>query len=213
VTGARRVAARVTALCLDDVGRLRADRHLATAVRGGLLVDLALSGRLELTEEDVVLDRTPLGWGPADRALADLGALDGRSLDWWLAHSRLGPADVAAALVDDGSWEPVGRHGRPLRPRFAERDPAPGLHDLAVLGGECPPETVEEAAVLCLVDASGVPHLREPGTTAEDVLARTGQVRWVCEVVADHIRGARAAEGAAVRSATSGPPWMPPVGQ
>jgi hypothetical protein len=66
---------RVTALCLDDDGRLREDAYLAIAVRGGLLVDLALAGRLEQIEDSIQLDTAAVRWPPADAALAERGSL------------------------------------------------------------------------------------------------------------------------------------------
>jgi hypothetical protein len=196
------VAARIAALCLDDDGHLRRDIHLATAVRGGLLVDLALAGRLEQTQDSIELDPTPVGWSPADAALGELAALDGRSLDWWLGHCHLGPADLAAALARDGLWDESRGHGVARRRRFAERDPGPGLRDLELLEGARRPETTEDAAVLALIGASGVPDLRDPVLPEEALLVGAGPVRWVCELVVAYIHSARATERA-VRSATA----------
>lgn len=209
MTGGHAVAARIAALCLDDDGALRWDAYLAIAVRGGLLVDLALAGRLEQTDDSIELDSAPIGWPPADRALTELGSLDGQSLDWWLWHSDVGPEDVAAALVQDGLWEEVGRQGLPRRQRFTERDPEPGLRDLALLEGSEAPESVEDAAVLSLVDASGVPDLRDPVATDPDVLAATGTVGWVCELVIAYLGERRAAERAVGNAGPGG--LIPPA--
>ena len=200
------MAARVAAMCLDDDGLLRWDAYLAIAVRGGLLVDLALAGRLEQTDDSIELESAPIGWAPADRALAELDSLDGRSLDWWLRHSELGPDDVAAALVQDGLWEETGRQGLPRRQRFTERDPGPGLRDIDMLEGSRAPESVEDAALLSLIDASGVPDLRDPASTNPVVLAATGPVGWVCELVIAHIGERRAAERALGKRAIPGSP-------
>jgi hypothetical protein len=209
VTGGQGVAARIAAFSLDDDGLLRWDAYLAIAVRGGLLVDLALAGRLAQTEDSIELDSAPIGWPPADRALAELESLDGQSLDWWLGHSHLDPDDVATALVQDGVWDEAGRRGRPRRPLFTERDPEPGLRDIALLGGTRAAETVEDAAVLSIIDASGVPDLRDPVPTDTDLLARTGPVSWVCELVIAYIGDTRAAERA-VGSASSSELSIPP---
>jgi hypothetical protein len=210
VTGGHGVAARIAALCLDDDGWLRWDTYLAIAVRGGLLVDLALVGRLAQTEDSIELDAAPLGWSPADRALVELDALDGRSLDWWLWHSEIGPAEVADALVQDGIWEEGERQALRRRRRFSERDPEPGIRDVALLEGSRDPETAEDAAVLNIIDASGVPDLRDPVPARPDLVARAGPVGWVCELVTDYIRTTRATEGAAVQSATAGGLMPPP---
>lgn len=204
------MAARIAALCLDDDGVLRWDAYLAIAVRGGLLVDLALAGRLEQTEDSIELTSTPVGWRPADSALEELNSLDGQSLDWWLWQSELGPDDVATALVLDGIWEEAGRQARPRRRRFTERDPEPGLQDLALLEGARAPETPEDVAVLSLIDASGVPDLRDPVATDARVLAGAGSVGWVCELVVANIADRRSAERAG-GNAASGGLFLPPV--
>ena len=198
-------------MCLDDDGVLRWDAYLAIAVRGGLLVDLALAGRLEQTEDSIELSSTPVGWQPADSALEELNSLDGQSLDWWLWHSQLGPDDVATALVLDGSWEEAGRQGWPRKRRFTERNPEPGLRDIALLEGARAPETPEDVAVLSLLDASGVPDLRDPVATDTGVLAGAGPVGWVCELVVAYIRDRRSAERA-VGNAGSGGLFIPPSG-
>jgi hypothetical protein len=192
VTGGEGVAARIAALCLDDDGVLRWDVYLGIAVRGGLLVDLALAGRLDQTEDSIELDAAPIGWPPADRALEELDSLDGQSLDWWLWHSALGPEDVADALVEDGVWREVGRQAWPRKRAFSERDPGPGLRDIELLEGGSAVESVEDAAVLSLIDASGIPDLRDPVPANADVLARAGSVGWVCELVIELIGRRRA---------------------
>src|SRR3954469_16375795 len=101
VSGTVQVAARVMGLCLDRHGHLVDNDYLAMAVRGGLLVDLALAQRLTQADDSVELELTPTGWPPADRALDEL---EGRSLDWWLEHSAVRLADVATALVAEGTW-------------------------------------------------------------------------------------------------------------
>ena len=204
------VAARITALCLDDDGDLRWDTYLAIAVRGGLLVDLALGGRLEQTEDSIDLDSTPTGWPPADAALGELSSLDDQSLDWWLGHSQLGPDDVATALVQDGSWEEVERRAWQRRRRFTERDPQAGLEDLALLEGIRAAQSIEEAALLSIIDASGIPELRDPAPMRPEVLEAAGRVRWVCELVADFIHTAQEASRAAGGVAGE-PMWIPPV--
>lgn len=210
VSDGRGVAARITALCLDDDGRLREDAYLAIAVRGGLLVDLALAGRLEQIEDSIQLDTAAVGWPPADAALAELGSLDGESLDWWLASSRLGPIEVATALVRDQTWDQVGRHGLARRRCFTERDLEPGLRDLALLEGSLAPDTAADAAVLAIVNASGVPDLHDPVPSQEAQLVDAGSVRWVCEMVTDYLRTARAAERAVWGATPSQVP--PPAG-
>ena len=50
------VAVRLSALCLTDAGKLRRYDIWDVAVRGALLVDLALAGRVTQEAESVVVD-------------------------------------------------------------------------------------------------------------------------------------------------------------
>ena len=190
VTDTERVATRIAGLCLDRAGHLPDNAYLAMAVRGGLLIDLALAGRLAQTEDSIDVDSALVGWAPADRALAELRALDGQSLDWWLEHSELGLADLARAQVEDRAWEQLPPHARLLRPRYAERNTGQRTHDLALLTQSQAPSTVEDAAVVSIAAAAGPPSRRSP-QRIEELLARTGPVRWVCELVIDDISSAR----------------------
>lgn len=52
---------RIAALCLDGEDRLSNRLVCSTAVRAGLLVDLALAGRLEETAASIALDDSPTG--------------------------------------------------------------------------------------------------------------------------------------------------------
>ncbi len=57
----RGVGARLTALSLDEKGRLTSQLLPAAAVRCGILFDLALDGRLRLLEDGVDVDDRPTG--------------------------------------------------------------------------------------------------------------------------------------------------------
>src|ERR1700712_5123474 len=122
------VAVRVAALCLDPNGRLSERLICSTAVRAALLVDLALAGRLESTDDSIVIDETPTGFAPADRLLAAVAVEPERSLDGWLDERRIGLRDVAEANVASGRWE--GSHGRlPTSRRYLDRLPEATDHD------------------------------------------------------------------------------------
>jgi hypothetical protein len=200
VSNGHGIAARLAGRGLDGSGHLAGSAYLDMACRGGLLVDLALAGRLRQTEDSIELDGTPTGWPPADRALGELGSLEEQSLDWWLQHSRLRLADLAGALLLDGSWFPLPRHAWQVKPRFAVRDEDRHARDAALLAATERPVTAEDAAVACLAAAAG-------GTsTDEALLAATGGARWVCQLVVDFLDRARTT-GTAVSSASQTALW------
>ncbi|TFV56255.1 hypothetical protein E4P41_15985 [Geodermatophilus sp. DF01-2] len=90
---------RLAALALDG-GRLTDDLVTAPAVRGTLLADLALHGRVRETEDAVEFDDAPTGFAPADRLLTE-GA---PSLTELLRRGPVDQEDLAAEHLRRGSW-------------------------------------------------------------------------------------------------------------
>jgi hypothetical protein len=181
---------RVASLCLDAKGRLSDLRLASAAVSAGLLVDLALADRVESTEDSVVIDPTPTGFPPADRLLAAITVEPERSLDGWLDERRIGLKDVAEALVRSGRWESAGR-ALPGIHRYRDasveqtardrsRDPDPG-------SGEW---TAEDAAVTAIALTCGLLGRAGDPKATEQLLARSGSVRWLLEAVTEHLRAA-----------------------
>jgi hypothetical protein len=188
------VAERVSALCLETGGRLP-DRLLASdAVRAGLLLDLALAGRMTSTEDSIVVDSTPTGYAPADRLLAAIDAEPERSLDGWLEERRIGLRDVVAANVASGRWERrPGLLG--LRPRYVDRYPEQAARDLARSGSDWPADaSPQDACVTVVAGASGLldPEFDLPVEPSVAVLAASGPAGWLCPTVVEHLRQARA---------------------
>ena len=179
---------RVAALCLDDRSRLRDWLVCGPAVRAGLLLDLALAGRIEQTDDSVVVDPTPTGFAPADGLLAAIEFEPERSLDAWLEERRIGLRHVVDAAVASGRWQEwrgpfgVGRRYVDLaeevtavdRHRMPTDDPA----------GWTPQDAgvTAIAAVTGLLTALGY---AEPPPPA--VVAATGDAAWLCAAVVDHL--------------------------
>jgi hypothetical protein len=183
------VAVRVAALCLQANGRL-VDRALCgDAVRGGLLLDLALARRVESTDESIVVDPSPTGFGPADRLLAAIAVEPERSLDGWLAEKRLRLRDVADGAVTSGRWAlrpgPLG-----LGRRYADLDPAETRRDLRRPASSAGAGWTPADACVTAVAAAGGLLDREvwfPERPADEVIAATGPVAWLCTAVVDHL--------------------------
>ena len=203
------VAARIASLCLGESGRLSPMLLCGTAVRGALLLDLALAGRVESTEDSVVIDPTPTGFGPADRLLAAIAVEPERSLDAWMDEKRIGLRDVAAANVTSGRWErrpgPFGFGSRytDLRPAETERDRRPPTDDAR-------PGSPRDACVLAVAASAGLwdPGVSRPGYRSDETLTATGPVAWLAEAVVEHVllTGARyRSQAGALGAGTVGP--------
>ncbi|MDQ1662990.1 MAG: hypothetical protein QOJ68_2970 [Blastococcus sp.] len=186
------VAVRIASLCLDAKGRLLKWLICATAVRAALLVDLALAGRLESTEDSISIDPTPTGFAPADRLLAAVGVEHERSLDGWLDERRIGLRDVAEANVRSGRWST--RHALlPTSRRYSDRQPDATNRDRQLRYGpgaeQCTPA---DAAVAVIGLSAGLLVPLAQGPAAEILLARAGAARWLCEAVGEHLVTAKA---------------------
>lgn len=194
------VAARLAGLSLTRRGRLTEVQLCSEAVHCGLLVDLALSGRIEETDDAVVVDGAATGFAPADELLEAVLADPDRRLVDWVEDGRIGAAAVAEALVAAGVWTRVHRPLR--RDRFHVADEELRRQDLALPDDPTDSDVAQwsaaDAAVAALAGtAAMLGEARERGwrTAArpvpERVLAATGTARWACEASIAYLAWAR----------------------
>ena len=173
----RGVAVRLSALCLTDAGKLGSYDLWDVAVRGALLVDLALAGRVVHEEDSVVVDDTPTGFAPADALLGPIAVEPERPLDSWMDRAAVGLDDVVRDNVRAGRWDVVWRtFGR----RFRVWDTDDLDDDVT---------TPATAAVAAIGDSAGITD-RRPGEPAPGLVERTGEVRWICQAVVEHLQAA-----------------------
>jgi hypothetical protein len=170
---------RLACLALDR-GRLTDDLVTALAVRGTLLVDLALRGRVRETEDAVEFDDGPTGFAPADRLLAD-GA---PSLTELLRRGRVDQEDLAAEHLRRGSWT---LRRRWPGTRYADTRADRTTADEQAM--ESPPDrawTPEDAALAAVAGTLGL--LATPRTLpTEELLEQTGPVRRLVELVVEEV--------------------------
>jgi hypothetical protein len=180
------VAVRLASLCLDSKGRLAEKLLCGTAVRGGLLLDLALAGRVESADDSVVIDPTPTGFEPADRLLAAIAIEPERSLDGWLDERRIGLREVAETSVTSGRWERF--HGWGVRRRYVDLRGEQTGSDRALLptGDASDVRTPADACVASVACASGLLE-KDSGRASDEVIALSGSVAWLCTAVVEHV--------------------------
>ena len=179
---------RLAALCLGPLGKLSDRLVCGPAVRGGLLMDLALAGRVEQTDDSIVIDPTPIDFEPADRLLAAIGVEPERSLDEWLDERRLGLRDVADAAVATGRWTTrrgsLGFGRRYIDDAFERTNDDRQRDPTADPAGWTPVDA-------CVSAVAAAARLLDPGferTPSQAVLAATGDAAWLCASVVEHIQ-------------------------
>jgi hypothetical protein len=173
------VSLRLAALALDR-GRLTDDLVTALAVRGTLLVDLALRGRVRDTEDAIEFDDPPTGFVPADRLLAE-GA---GSLTDLLRRGPVDQRDLAAEHVRRGSWT-VRRRLPGTRYDDGRADPT-AADERALAAPQRSAWTPEDAALAAVAGTLGL--LATPRERAgEELLAHTGPVRWLVDPVVEEV--------------------------
>ncbi len=172
------VSMRLAALALDR-GRLTDDLVTALAVRGTLLVDLALRGRVRDTEDAVEFDDPPTGFAPADRLLAESA-----SLTDLLRGGRVDQQDLAAEHLQRGSWT---ARRRLLGTRYVDHRADRTQADEQLL--EEPTRegwTPQDASLAAIAGTLGL--LATPRERAgEELLAHTEPVRWLVDVVVEEV--------------------------
>ncbi|SNS69461.1 Golgi phosphoprotein 3 (GPP34) [Geodermatophilus saharensis] len=189
---------RLACLALDGRGRLTDDLVTALAVRGTLLVDLALRDRLAETEDAVGLDGRPTGFPPADRLLAGAAGSPGSLADL-LRRGRVDQHDLAAEHLRRGSWTRRGRWSR----RYVDHRAARTRDDeRAMTAGPDHAWSPDDAALAAVASTLGV-LATDRALPTEALLAAAGPVRWVVEVVVAEVDRALARGRALRRAVTS----------
>ncbi|MGY1682314.1 hypothetical protein [Geodermatophilus sp. SYSU D01176] len=173
------VSMRLAALALDR-GRLTDDPVTALAVRGTLLIDPGLRGRVQDTEDAVEFDDRPSGFAPADRLLAQVAA----SLTELLRHGPVDQEDLAAEHLRRGSW--TVRRGL-LGIRYVDhRAGRTTADEQALEERQREAWTPDDAALAAVGSTLGL--LATPRERAgEQLLARTGPVRRLADLVVDEV--------------------------
>lgn len=167
-------------MCVNERGRLLEHVMLDWSVRAALLADLAHAGTLTLEGDSPAIGSPPGGFPPLDLTVAQLA--QGMSLDDWIRTGQLGVHDVVEALVGAGAWRAC-RRDLARRRRFDTREPrdrwgrTPERRLLQPLVGLPTEPTL--AMVLLLTWAAGLAYEYQP---VDDLLDRTGSLRWVAEL-------------------------------
>ena len=184
------MAMRLACLALDK-GRLTDDRVTPLAIRGALLVDLTLRGRLTETADAVEVDPRPSGFASADKLVAG-GA---PSLTELITHGPVDQYDLAAEHLRRGS-STLKR--RSLFRRYIDhQEERTRRGEQAVKSRSAREWTPPDAALTAI---AGVLGLLPTGRTlsTESLLEATGPVRGLVELVVEEVNR-RVVHGRAVR--------------
>lgn len=188
------VATRLALLCLQRDGRVAESHWANQAVSAGLLVDLALQGRL-VEEQDHIALVTGTDEGPAHAALvrAMLDQPD-RSLSEVIEDGDVGLEKMTAWLVDRGLWEPRNSRAFWRRGRLRPADPLLSRASLMPFVSGLPPDgeltTPAWAATAVLARVAGLLEGRF-GFADDELVDACGSVAWVVRTGAEQIFRAR----------------------
>jgi hypothetical protein len=185
---------RLASLALHK-GRLTNDLVTALAIRGALLVDLTLCGRLTDTAEAFEFDPTPSGFAPADKLLARRA----QSLSDMIWRRSVDQHDLAAEHVRRGSWTLerclLGRRYVDHQAARTRRDKEAFKQDA---GGELMPA---DAALIAVAGTLGLLVTRRALPT-DALMAATEPLQSLVGVVVNEVNQ-QIVQGRAVRWADS----------
>lgn len=211
------LAEEITLLSLDDESGEAKERQAASwAVAGGILLDLALAGRVSVTGGRLaVTDPSPTGEPLLDERLAQIAAWAGKRAkapkvaDWLAKDQTKAPAATVARLCERGlvveerhrvlGLFPVRRY--PEADGSAERELRERLRAV-VLDGAAPDERT--VGLIALVHGAKLHRLAFPGEPRKEIAAKLEKLAdgaWAAEGVREAIKSMRAAM-AAVNVAT-----------
>ncbi|GGY58415.1 GOLPH3/VPS74 family protein [Streptomyces omiyaensis] len=206
------LAEEITLLSLDDESGEAKERQAASwAVAGGILLELALAGRVSVADGRLaVTDATPTGEPLLDGRLAQLEAWAGRRskapkvTDWLTKDQAKAPAATVERLCERGlvveekrrvlGLFPVRRY--PEADGSVERELRERLRSV-VLGGAAPDERT--AGLIALVHGAKLHRLAFPEEPRKEIAARLEKLaegRWAAEGVREAIRNMQAAMAA-----------------
>ncbi|MGY1664437.1 GPP34 family phosphoprotein [Geodermatophilus sp. SYSU D00696] len=190
------VGPRLALLCLQRDGRLTESRWAVRAVRAGLLVDLALAGRLIEGEDHIELlpgPGAPLS-SPAEALAQELVGPPPRTLSEVVDDGAVGLDQLAADLVARGLWIPQtprllrwGTRYRAASPRLSRAELMPVVADIAP-GGVGVDAGWAATAVLAAVAGLLAGEFRPAD---EHLVEACGSAAWVVQVAVDDLESAR----------------------
>ncbi|MFF2774063.1 GPP34 family phosphoprotein [Streptomyces sp. NPDC058052] len=206
------LAEEITLLSLDDESGAAKERQAASwAVAGGILLDLAIAGRVSVTGGRLaVTDESPTGEPLLDERLALIAAWAGKKgkapkvTEWLTKDQTKAPAATVARLCERGlvveekhkvlGLFPVRRY--PEADGSVERELRERLRAV-VLDGAAPDERT--AGLVALVHGAKLHRLAFPGVPRKEVSARMEKLadgQWAAADVRKAIRDMQAAMAA-----------------
>jgi hypothetical protein len=173
-------------------------------LRGALLIDWTLSGRLVEHDTDIELDMTPSGNPAADALLARIAAEPERLLTDWLWDEQPTLAELLETLVTNGVF--TYTHRRLRQDHYLDSRASELLPLWTRLRGVLEGSQQEEPAVVALAVLAQLLGILASRASAvgDDVVARTGELAGLLTVIRDF--GAEQLSRMRVSQAAPSPP-------
>jgi Golgi phosphoprotein 3 (GPP34) len=199
------VAIRLVQLCRAPDGTVLHDDSIDIAVRGAILTDLALIGRLTDGDDGLGVDPAPTGFAPADRLLAGIVAHPDHTLEWWLRRGSVGQHDLIDELLASHRWTLAHAAVLPSHRRYeVVGTPGAAVHST---GGSRSARAIARAdrdqptaALALLAQAIGI---ATTSISSAALLATCGDAAWIVDASLHHLRNAQALRLASAADARS----------
>ncbi|MEU4835367.1 GPP34 family phosphoprotein [Streptosporangium sp. NPDC023615] len=192
-----------------DGKQLIGSTELDAAIGGALLGELAVAGRIDLTDKRLVVrDATPLGDEELDAPLARMAAeTKARKPEWWVQRLQTGKLRkrLLTRLAEQGVLDEERRRTLGIFPsnRYPERDPRVELEIRErvrnVLSGAVPDERV--TVLISVLHAARIDRKAFPDASKERI-KEIIEGGWAGKAVSDTIAAVNAAVMTAVIAST-----------
>lgn len=188
----------------DSVKTVVLSELLAASIRGALLIDLRLAGRVQDGGPSLAVDTAKTGFGPADAVVAAIEQHPPRTMQIWLQRGHPHASVVADVFVERGEWT---RKHREIYRRYAPTEQAvrDGTIRRQLAGylqqGSAPNPTI--ASLIRIAAPVGLfgrnnRYLDPPAR----IVAACGHARELVDAVVDYLRAAEVDEQTGAAMAT-----------
>jgi hypothetical protein len=181
-------------LQFGDDDELEHTPALAQSLRGAMLIDLTIAGRLTLGPDGSEMDCSPTGWALADEVMSDINDHPTAPMERLLQHGHPHLSRFIDDLIDRQLWR-ITRHGIGAgHTKYEDVDGATYKslqHRLSEIASRREPGVDSRTSVLALLAAvSGLTDVRASDVVPEEFFQSCGALESIVRDVATFVQDA-----------------------